>query len=167
MEEKTAGVGVPDPRVSNFPEIGEVPSIEIRNDADFNISSPIGLKNPNIYFEDGSVRCANVCFFNSLLQILISIPRYHEYILDSPIDNPVIINLKNLITLIDRSTDSIDTYQFVHNLGIPNYTQHMQLDAHECLTHILENSFPTDHLKDLSVFSIQSDETYCCNRLFL
>ena len=120
------------------------------------------MTNPIIYCEDGSIKCANVCFFNSLLQILISIPKYHEYIEQSHLDNPVVLNLKPLITQINGSTKNIETYPYVHNLGIPNYTQHMQVDAHECLAHILQNSFPDDRLIDLSVFSIQSEVTLIC-----
>ena len=42
----------------------------------------------------------------------------------------------------------------VHELGIPDYVKNTQYDACECLSHILENSYPTDELKDNSVFKI-------------
>ena len=47
----------------------------------------------------------------------------------------------------------------VHELGIPDYVKNTQYDACECLSHILENSYHTDELKDNSVFKI--DYTEC------
>ena len=109
------------PDDTNLRPAGNSISSRERCDVDFDISSPIGLKN-TFYHKNGSTRCANVCFFNSLIQILISIPTYRNYILEtSVVDNAVVRNLKNLIKQIDRSKDCIDTYPYVHKLGIPEY----------------------------------------------
>ena len=50
----------------------------------------------------------------------------------------------------------------VHELGIPDYVKNTQCDARECLSHILENSHPTDELKDDSVFKIDYTVTLEC-----
>ena len=57
-------------------------------------------------------------------------------------------NLRDLVKEIDKSNDCIDTFRCVHELGIPDYVKNTQQDARECLSHILENSYTTDELKD-------------------
>ena len=64
-------------------------------DIDLDLNCPLGLKNI-FYNENGSIQCANVCFFNSLIQALTSIPNYHDYILQtSQADNPAVTNLRD------------------------------------------------------------------------
>ena len=62
--------------------------------------------------ENGSIQCANVCFFNSLIQVLISIPNYHDNILQTlQVDNPAVTNLRDLFKEIDKSNDCVDTFR--------------------------------------------------------
>ena len=80
-------------------------------DIDLDINCPIGLKNI-FYNENGSIQCANVCFFNSLIQVLISIPNYHDNILQTlQVDNPAVTNLRDLFKEIDKSNDCVDTFR--------------------------------------------------------
>ena len=50
----------------------------------------------------------------------------------------------------------------VHELGIPNYVKNIQYDACDCLSRISEDSYPTDELKDDSVFKIDYTVTLEC-----
>ena len=129
---------------------------------DLDINCPIGLKN-TFYNENSSIQYANVCFFNSLIQVLISIPNYHHYILEtSQAHNAVVMNLRDLFKETDNSNDCIDTFRWVPEIGIPDYVKNIQHDARECLSHILENSYPADELKDDSVFKIDCTVTLEC-----
>ena len=88
------------------------------DDIDFHNATPIGLK--NIYYNnDGTRRCANVCFFNALIQILVSIADYRNYILQSSLDNAVVTNLKRLFRVMTDANDAVHTYPYVHELEIP------------------------------------------------
>ena len=80
-------------------------------DIDVDINCPISLK--NIFCnENGSIQCANVCFFNSLIQVLISILNYHDYILQtSQVINTAVTNLRDLFKETDKSNDCIDTFR--------------------------------------------------------
>ena len=139
-----------DPRVEN----NELSYMEYQN------ITPIGLK--NCYIDnDGSTKCANVCFFNALIQILVSIPGYRDYILHSNIDNSVVTSLKHLFNVMKNSNNSVNTFPYVQELGIPHYISYDQHDARHCLSHILENSYPAD-LKNESVFNIKSLVTNIC-----
>ena len=110
---------------------------------DFSISAPIGLR--NMYVDNfGRTKCANVCFFNCVVQILKSVPSYHSYILQSNLDNPVIRNLKLLFQQIDKATEYVNTFNCVQKLGIPGYEKGLQFDARECISHILENCYPEE-----------------------
>ena len=62
---------------------GPVSEITILSDIDFDLSPPIGLQNSG----------DNVCFFNSIIQILISFSAYQNHIMETMIDNPVISTL--------------------------------------------------------------------------
>ena len=110
---------------------------------------------------DGSARCANVCFFNALIQVLVSIPDYCNYIIQSDLDNAVVTNLKRLFSVINDSDNPAHTYPYVHELEIPHYRPNDQYDACECLSHILDNSYP-GNLKNQSVFNINCDVIMQC-----
>lgn len=127
---------------------------------DFSIRLPIGLR--NMYVDDfGRTKCANVCFFNSVIEILKSIPSYHSYILQSNIENPVVKNLKVLLQQINKATDYVDTFNCVQKLDIPGYKKGLQFDARECISHILENSYSKE-FRDQSIFKIGCNITMEC-----
>ena len=71
-------------------------------------------------------------------------------------------NLRDLFKEIDNLNDCIDTFRCVHELGTSYYVKNTQHDARECLSHMLENCYPTDELKDNSVFKINYTVTLEC-----
>ena len=84
---------------------------------DFNVSHFTGLKNI-CYDENGKEYCANICFFNSIFQILRSIPSYRCYIMKTTIDNIVVRNIRQLFEQIDSSAECVNPYNCVTNLGM-------------------------------------------------
>ena len=124
----------------------------ISSDIDFDLCPPIGLQNRN----------HNVCFFNSIVQILISFPAYQSHIMGTMIDNPVISTLRALFDDINHSVDSVYTFDSVKSLELPGYVERNQHDVHECLLHVLEKSYPTNELQNSSIFNIQCTRTNEC-----
>ena len=99
---------------------------------DFNIirdpNIPLGLVN---YWE-------NVCFFNSVIQVLYSLSVFKDYItnLRPPIKG-VAMKIKNLFSEIETSSEPVRTSNYMRYLGLQHYEPGMQYDAHECLLQLL------------------------------
>ena len=60
---------------------------------------PIKLENKN----------ANVCFFNSIVQVLYSLPLFHTYLEQTTITNVVVNSLKNLFKSMKSANEVIVT----------------------------------------------------------
>ena len=71
-------------------------SIEIARDT----SHPLGLIN-----RPGQ----NVCFFNSIMQVLFSIESFREYVYHLNTNDPAVVCIKNLFTEIESSRYSVET----------------------------------------------------------
>ena len=134
--------------------IESVDSINTRN-----ISAPLGLKNyPN----------QNVCFFNSVIQVLFSVESFREHIRQLNTIDPIVLTIKNLFRQIEcsnHSNTSIETYLYVQSLELPDYQPGLQFDAHECLIHILNLIYllrPDNSVPDESVFQISSLQSILC-----
>lgn len=98
-------------------------------------SSPVGLLNER----------DNICFFNSVIQVLNSLPSFREHIHNTMLNNPVVNNMKLIFNRIAESVpdERIYTFQIATQLGYPNwnYARREQIDVLEFLSYILENSF--------------------------
>ena len=81
---------------------------------------PTGLQN---FRKDdlGKSVCVNVCFFNVLVQQLISIPEYVLHILQMQISDEVLRNLDISFNKISKSNVSVDTFQYIQKLNISQY----------------------------------------------
>ena len=100
----------------------------------------------------------NVCFFNSICQVLYSIPLFHSYLdqinLEQIVENTDMnilerdqtvrrINiLKNLFARMNNAHGVIQTSNSVIQFQFNHYTFRMQHDAQEALNEILETCFP-------------------------
>ena len=120
-------------------------SVEIFNQP--NITNiHIGLKNLE----------QNVCFFNSVIQLLYSIPKLRAEIFNRN-DLPLI---KNLFREIRSAKNPVETFPYVIGLGMNNYQPYSQFDAQECLSFILNciypltesNRVPDNHLFKISYY---------------
>ena len=88
----------------------------------------------------------NVCFFNSIVQILYSIPSFRSFVHNLMPDNDkfdrqsmVKKTIKKLFAEISGATDPVQTSKYVDDFSFPGYTFKSQYDAHECLTHIFDS----------------------------
>ena len=137
-------------------------------DVDFNISSPFLLtdvRDPNIPvgLENEGV---NLCFFNSVIQVLYSLHKFRIYILESLPSNPLQREIKELFQQIcdQNSNGPVRTSGHVKKLVpcLSNYSYGNQYDAHECLINILDNCFPDN--SDGCIFQIKIFESIECEK---
>ena len=97
-------------------------------------TAPLGLKNYSGH---------NVCFFNSVIQVLFSVESFREHIRHLDTIDPIVLIIKNLFREIESSDIPIETYLYVQSLELSHYQPGVQFDAPECLQHILNNVYPS------------------------
>eukprot|EP00111_Clytia_hemisphaerica_P024389 TCONS_00071962-protein len=123
-------------------------------------SSPLRLKNLG----------QNVCFFNSVLQVLYSNDNFHEFISQLETNCPGKVAMKQLFTLMETSVTPIETYQYVHLMPLLNYNHALkeQYDAHECLYYILSMLYSLDPnvSEPSNVFQISCLQSVLCQTCY-
>ena len=76
----------------------------------------------------------NVCFFNSAMQVLYSLPFFRDYINQLEPAEVVAMQIKNLFREIETSKEPVRTCHYdVRYLNLLGYESGMQYDGHECL----------------------------------
>ena len=109
----------------------------------------------------------NVCFFNTIIQLLYQMPSLKLKLRSVSEPNVVVSTLKNLFSVIDQSSNgAVRTTQFLHNIGWHGYSVGSQCDSHECMIFILSNIFPS--IDDNCIFKIDcltSTECTSCSHL--
>ena len=128
------------------------------SDIDFNVTY---IRDPNIplgLMNQGE----NVCFFNSVIQILYTLPAFREFIQQLSPTNAVVSEIKNLFGEIESSNVPVRTSDYVQNLGLRDYSLGMQYDAHECLLQLLEKIDPA--INDDCMFKVSIPESTLCVR---
>ena len=125
-------------------------------DIDFNISYnvrepsvPLGLLNQG----------ENVCFFNSIVQVLYSLPAFRDFMQQILPTNAAVLAIQNLFREISCSNVPVRTSRYVQNLGLSDYEVGMQYDAHECLLLLLNKIYPV--INDC-IFKVVKLETTVC-----
>ena len=118
--------------------VNDLPRHEINNLTE---KEPVPLRN-NMRVSE------NVCFFNSVVQVLFSLIPFRARILSDLVDNPVIRNIKQLFRTINESVSSysIHTYPVVRAIDIPHYIDHEQMDAREVLRYLIDNSVEANQI---------------------
>ena len=125
----------------------------------------------------------NVCFFNSICQILYSIPSFHTYLEQVDIDkirNDSRFNeskrklitlrlheMKKLFGLMKCGANKVKTSIFARKIQLNNYMFETQHDAQEALSDILETCFPyydSEEDGNHSMFRIQFEQIMHCNK---
>ena len=91
---------------------------------------PIGLPN----------QVSNVCFFNSVVQMLNSLPTFQNRTLFLDSSYKAVDVVTNLIREINISEKFVQTFEYLRHIRLRNYVLGIQYDAHECLTQILGKS---------------------------
>ena len=122
-------------------------SKRISSKVDFSIirdpNIPLGLVN---YGE-------NVCFFNSVIQVLYSLSVFRDYINKlRPPAKGVAMKIKSLFSEIETSSEPVRTSNYVRYLGRQHYEPRRQYDAHECLLQLLVKISP--NINDDCMFKI-------------
>ena len=113
---------------------------------------PVKLRNEGV----------NVCFFNSICQVLYSLPIFHTYLEQTLIrDNVIVTELKNLFETMRSTSRIVQTSSYVRQLNLGNYRFGMQHDAEEALSEILNSCYPDD---GESLFRIKLNESVVCER---
>ena len=104
----------------------------------------------------------NVCFFNSVMQVLYSLPLFREYINQlQPVEGVAMQN-KNLFREIETSKEPLRTSHYVRYLNLLGYETGMQYDVHECLIQLLISIYP--NIDDDCMFKIDRLESTLCNK---
>ena len=92
------------------------------------------------------IRCENVCFFNTVIQLLYSIPRLHTCLFNpipkKDVDANVIMAMRHLFNEM-YTKDVVKTSIYVTQFKLEDYTLYSQYDAQECLISILDKILPS------------------------
>ena len=110
----------------------------------------------------------NVCFFNSVIQVLYSIIPVREYVCQMETNDLSTLAIKDLFTEITSSNKPIVTAKYIQRLGLTDYRFHNQYDAQECLLQLLgkiyrislKDDVPDDCVFKLSTFNFQTGQIY-------
>ena len=101
----------------------------------------------------------NVCFFNSIIQMLNSLGGFQNEILSLESSDDAVNAVKNLIREIASSENDIKTSQFLQQIRLRGCVFGMQYDAHECLSQILEKIYGNF---DDCIFTVSCLESVQC-----
>ena len=105
----------------------------------------------------------NVCFFNSIIQILFPItPFQNKILLQDNTNNDVTLAFKDLFQEMLETKSEIRTSVFLQRINILTYQHGSQFDAHECLLFILNEIYPD--IDDSCIFKIRLKTTVTCNK---
>ena len=122
----------------------------------------------------GLINKSNVCFFNSLIQVMHSLTDFREFVnnyvinINDSEENTALVNMIALFNEIEKSmkTDRhcIGTHDCVLSLNLRAYTENLQYDAEECLTQIINLFYPQidDHVPDNCLFRLDGGESVLC-----
>ena len=104
----------------------------------------------------------NVCFFNSVVQVLYYLPLFRDYInkLRPPVKG-VALKVRKLFRVIETSNEPARTSNYVKYLSLQCCELGMQYDACECLLQLLAKIYP--NINDDCMFKIGKLELTLCN----
>ena len=94
-------------------------------------TKPLGLIN------DGE----NMCFFNSVIQVLYSVQPFQEYVHQMETSDPAALAIKDIFSEIESSNNPIKTSTYIQNLQLHDYIFCQQYDAQECLLQLVGKIF--------------------------
>jgi len=115
------------------------PTKDFDGTVDFNVTPTDTHIIPLGFFNRGK----NVSFFNSVVQVLYSIPAFNSYVHELPQTDQYVMTIKEMLIEIANSNRPIKTSKYVRDLGLSNYIFGSQYDAHECLLQILDKIYPS------------------------
>ena len=116
---------------------------------DFNRKCPVKLENDGV----------NVCFFNSIVQVLYSFSSFHDYLAQTSVSNTVIETIKDLFQTMNFANGVVTTFPYLNQLQLNHYQFRMQYDAEEALRFMIEKCYPN---YSESNFGVTIDESFEC-----
>ena len=90
---------------------------------------------------------ANDCFFNSVVQSLFVLPAFREHVrnFDTQIVNEAsaVHLIKQLFRAMEsNSNNALQTHDCLMSLNLPGHVEHVQFDAEECMTYMINLFYP-------------------------
>ena len=86
----------------------------------------------------------NICFLNSVVQVLYSLLPFRAHIFNTSLNNNVVTTIRQLFREIEICPQyAIPTYEYAASLNIPNYNHYRreQIDVREVVQYLAENCF--------------------------
>ena len=102
----------------------------------------------------------NVCFLNSVIQILYHLNLLQDYLQNNRCANNVSRSIRCLFNEIKNSLVPVKTSSYLSSFSFPGYLRWQQFDSHECLLHLLDNIYP-DRSNDCP-FNVQTVKSMHC-----
>ena len=104
----------------------------------------------------------NVYFFNSVIQVLYSLPVFRDFIKKLRQNaKEVVLKIRKLFSETETSSEPTKTSNSVRKLGLQHYESEIQYDAHECLLQLLAKNYP--NINDDCMFKNNNLESKLCN----
>ena len=134
------------------------PKKQKKENIDFTINCTI----PDPCAPLGLLNCGeNVCFFNSVMQVLYNLPMFQNFIQQLPAASISEVSvIKRLFEEISYSNVPVRTSTCVQDLQLRDYRVGMQYDAHECLIQLFEKIYP--NIGDDCIFKVSTLESTVC-----
>ena len=124
----------------------------------------------------GLVNVANDCFFNSVFQALFSLPSFRHHVEDFntliPSERNAVQSIKQLFRAMRSNLGHvIQSHNFLMSLNLPGYIEHVQFDAEECMTYMINLFYPrisdvnnprNNSVPDDSMFLLDGEESILC-----
>eukprot|EP00111_Clytia_hemisphaerica_P013015 TCONS_00038250-protein len=109
----------------------------------------------------------NVCFFNSVIQVLYSVKSFREFVyqFETNIGNSGKLAIKDLFSSITSSAlPIIPSFDLGPSYNEYNHSRFQQFDAHECVTYILNQIFASQQNSSSgeSIFKTTSIQSILC-----
>ena len=114
----------------------------------------------------------NICFFNSVVQVLYSLLPFRSHVYNNTIENPYVKTIKRLFKMMDkRPSNPINTYKMVPDLNFRDYNhkEGHQIDSREVLLFIIDNIFHEDQSVPLyshsnyGIFKLTESRKFTCD----
>ena len=140
-------------------------------------TSTVAINNVERNCPIGLTNSTNVCFFNSVSQVLFSLEGFKNHVNNFIVQNldekSALDSIKSLFRKMEDKTsvNPVRTHEYVQSLQMPGYVENNQFDAQECMSCITNMFYPRvndksdpkhNMLPDNCLFGISGEESIVC-----